>query len=729
MPTEPDSSKVRTWTDRSGSFKVEAQFIGLKDGKIHLHKLNGVKIAVPVVKMAVEDLEYVERATGVSLDEDKPLSDIRRKNQKATNGNDRIEKPLSPTASNAGVSVQQKPKPPEYDWFDFFLKCGVSPYQCERYAFNFNRDSMDETILPDVTPSVLRTLGLKEGDILRVMKFLDTKFGRSGAKSKLRNVSFSPEQVMGNEEDGESDVTSPGGGLFSGPGGTLRNNTRKGRPAPTIQTNDIVDSKAFQSKVANDEPKPDRQEKVSAPPTSTPAPFETSTRGFDDDAWDVKPAKQPTGVSQSIQSAPTAPASAPSQPTLSGSLADLSLLSKPLEPVIVHQTGLQQPSQAQPSFQPHQTQAQNLPQQQTSQYQLQQPLQLQPTGTNPSFFAPLNQQFTGVQPQQSFVPQNQPQQFIPQQSGQGQLGFNQQQPGQGPPAFNPQQTGQNPVGFSPQQTGQGQLGFQLNPAPRQRPQAPQLLQQNSLLPPPPRPLSAPQNASAQSNFGPPPLQPQLTGALNQGFAQNQNLSATPSLNDLNRLRLQQQFGQQQVLQPQPTGFGQAGQNSHQLSNGYLQQSTQFGQQHGLAAQPTGYQQPPLYLNGQQTGSPFADPRSPPQQAGIQPTPTSFTGFPPSTFGSLAPQQTGSINSVLSPALQPQPTGVNGFNRPGFGQAGAPPPPPPPIPQQQTLAPLQPQKTGPAPPVRFGVTGETKKLIPQPTGRRANLSQASKYHSR
>src|ERR1700743_1875726 len=80
----PDQSKVRTWTDRSGSFKVEAEFIGLRDEKIHLHKLNGVKIAVPVPKMSLEDIEYVERATGVSLDELKPLSDIKGKSLKKT---------------------------------------------------------------------------------------------------------------------------------------------------------------------------------------------------------------------------------------------------------------------------------------------------------------------------------------------------------------------------------------------------------------------------------------------------------------------------------------------------------------------------------------------------------------------------------------------------------------------------------------------------------------------
>ena len=176
---------MRTWTDRSGAFKVEAQFIGLKDAKIHLHKLNGVKIAVPVAKMAIEDLEYVEGVTGVSLDDDKPLSDIKRR---STQGK-KEDRGRANSAPKAGASVdrtsQGKPDGPEYDWFDFFLKAGVSPYQCERYAFNFNRDSMDEGVLSDITPAVLRTLGLKEGDILRVMKYLDNKFSRTGMSCPL----------------------------------------------------------------------------------------------------------------------------------------------------------------------------------------------------------------------------------------------------------------------------------------------------------------------------------------------------------------------------------------------------------------------------------------------------------------------------------------------------------------------------------------------------------------
>ena len=50
-----------------GSFKVAAQFVKYDEGKIHLHKHNGVRIAVPTFRLCVEDLEYVEKATGVLL--------------------------------------------------------------------------------------------------------------------------------------------------------------------------------------------------------------------------------------------------------------------------------------------------------------------------------------------------------------------------------------------------------------------------------------------------------------------------------------------------------------------------------------------------------------------------------------------------------------------------------------------------------------------------------------
>lgn len=699
---EPDALKTRTWTDRSGSFKVEAEFIGLKDGKIHLHKLNGVKIAVPVVKMAIEDLEYVEKVTGVSLDDDKPLSDIKRRNTQSGTGRKKAESSQKP-----GASVErpkQEPKGPEYDWFDFFLKAGVNPYQCERYASNFTKDSMDESVLPDITPSVLRALGLKEGDVLRVMKFLDNKYGRTGAKSKLRNVSFGGEEVISGEEEkaGAISPNGSGGGLFSGPGGALRNNTRKGRPAPAVQNDDVVDATTFRQKTSNE----GRAKNVSnaAPTPSAPAPAHAPSKkiagGFDDDAWDIKPSKEPSSAPEPAEPAAQAPATiAPAQPALTGSMAELSLLSSPLQPTPAQPSASQQPSQAQS--------------QPPAQAPLPPQLLQQPTGADPSFFLQLGPQPTGAQLQQQNVPQ-------------------------APPL---------PTANSQQQF-QGQQQAQQNIAARQRPQAPPFMQQGSLmLPPPPRPLSAPQKQSQINGFGPPPLQPQLTG-----FQTPSNLPplAPPgqTLNDMSQMRNQQQYSQQQMY-PQQTGFGQPNQNFGQFGNGIAPQRTGFGQQPQqlqMTPQQSGFQTQQPFMNGQQTGSPFADPRTTQQPGGFLPLSSQPTGFqqqfqpsqpqqfqpqpqfPPSqtSFQPLQPQPTG-LNSILPPALQPQPTGITngGFpNRPGFGQPPPPTPPMPPIPTQQpTLQPLQPQKTGPPPPVRFGV-GDSKKLVPQATGRKANLSHAS-----
>ncbi|MCJ1464561.1 cytoskeletal protein binding protein [Pseudocyphellaria aurata] len=694
--SKPDASHTRTWTDRSGSFKVEAQFIGLKDGKIHLHKLNGVKIAVSVAKMAVEDLEYVERVTGKSLDDDKPLSEIRRRSLQTAGKDDRKKSQPSASTSKPGAVIEQsksEPKMPEYDWFDFFLKAGVNLHQCERYAFNFNRDSMDEAVLPDITPEVLRTLGLKEGDILRVMKHLDSKYGRTSAKSKLRNVSFGGEEVIKGDEEGNntSAPNSNGGGLFSGPGGALRNNTRKGRPAPAVQNDDVVNAKTFKQRGAA-ENKEDRPEPTQL--ASVPLPEKKTTSGFDDDAWDVKPSKQTPPATQPAPSAPTTVPSPPSQPPLTGALAELSLLSAPLQPTVVH-SGAQQPQQPQPQEPTHAVQ------------QVQQTQQTQPTGSNQPLFSRLPQQPTALQPQ--------PQSLA-----------------QGPPASN----------FASQPTFQGQQ-TQQSQAPRQRPQAPQATQQGSLiLPPPPRPLSAPQNVSQPSSFGPPPLQPQLTGAQNLSNFQNRIAPPGQSLSDMDQLRiqqLQQQYGQPQMY-PQPTGYA-PNQNPGlgQFGNGIPTQQSGYGQQFQA---PPSFSNPLPFLAAQQAVSPFADPRSQPQQQignFQQPLPSQLTGYPSQSHPQPT-MQPGSINSMLPPPLQPQLTGApNGFatgsangysgGRAPFGQ------PPPPIPtsspftsqlQQQvpTMAPLQPQKTGPAPPIRFGVNAEAKKLVPQPTGRRANLSHAT-----
>ncbi|KAF2035967.1 MFS general substrate transporter [Setomelanomma holmii] len=619
--SKPDPSKVRTWTDRSGSFKVEAQFILMKGGKIHLHKVNGVKIAVPVTKMSVEDLEYVERVTGESLDDDKPLSDLKRRSTQRANA----QAPRSPS----GITVEKKP---EYDWFDFFLKCGVNPQICERYAQAFHKDQMGEENIPDITPGLLRTLGLKEGDILRVTKYLESKYGSK------RGVSFA--------EDGGEEGSS--GGLFSGPGGALRNNTRKGRPAPPVQTSDVVDAKAFEQKTDDAVKKP--AEATPTPLASAPKP-ERQVEGFEDNAWDVKPSR--TASTSAPPPAQTASASAPKPPTLTGSMNDLSLLDMPaLRPELIAQ-----PTPPAPAPQP---QAAPLPAPTPAPVQ-----QAQPTGATPSLF----DQVAAIKAL------TQPQNLAP---------------------------------------------------PRMRPQPPQ--QQNTggiIVPPPQRSSSAPQNPQ-QSAFGPPPpLQPQLTGYNPNMMAQvappGQSLQDMQNMQNVQRMQQQmtgmpQQNGgfgfQQNGIMPHPTGYNSMSPPPQMpLQTGFapFQQPLQTGFQQPMQ---TGFQQPMqtgFQPSFQQNGSPFADP----PRAPFQPIPSQPTGYNTFQPSPLNPQATG-INRFLPPAIQAQPT--------GFGQSPPPMPPMPPMPSMPTAQPLVPQKTGPAPPIRFGVQ-PAKKLTPQPTGK-ASLANAT-----
>lgn len=605
--SKPDMMKVRTWTDRSKSFSVDAQFLGLKDGKINLHKVNGVKIAVPIVKMSVEDLEYVERVTGISLDEDKPLSDVKRARSQRQ------------PKTQVGASIE--PKKPEYDWFQFFLDCEIQPGLCERYSQAFNRDSMDETVLPDVDASVLRTLGLREGDIIKVMRVLDNKFGR---KKKT------------DEAQGE-------GGLFSGPGGVLKNNTGRPRPEANRSTSDVVDPKALGGSESS-------SPAVLTPATTTSAVSTGKEGRFEDDAWDVKPAKSqpPAEATPKAEAQPAPPKPAePLIPALTPGMQELSLLTEPLQPAKTAASVSAAPLVTQP---PPTTA----------------PVSVQPTGATPGFFSALSQQQTGL-------PNGQQQQMTP-------------------------------------------LSQQLSLA-RQRPTPPVGVQgQAGIMPPPPaRPLSAPQTAQP-SQFNLPPMAPQVTGQV-----------APPgqSLHEINQQRMQQQYMQQ--MQAQMTGYPQ-----QQMMP--MQTGMQPGMQTGMQPQATGFgqnqfmQQP--MMTGQQMGqSPFTDPRLSQQFTGMAPQSTGFQGQygqPGQQFGA---NPTGGINSYLPPALepqrtgvaqpmQPQPTGMSftaGFGNHGMQQTG---------PTVQPPAPLMPQQTGPPPPVRFGVQPEANKMMPQATGRRANLSAAT-----
>ena len=548
--------------------------------------------------MSFEDLEYVESVTGISLDDERPLADMKKSKSS-------IKKEIS-----SGASVE-KSKRPQYDWFQFFLACDVAVGLCERYAQAFSRESMDESVLPDVNSNILRNLGLREGDIIKVVRYLDSKFGRKGAI------------------DGAGPESSAGG-LFSGSGGTLRNNTRKGRPAPAVQTSDVVDAAAF-SKNDRSAAKMDKDE-IASPrlpdiaPQSSPRE-QNQADGFDDDAWDVKPSKQhiqtTLGKAKPDIAAPAAVTSM-DPPQLTGSMQDLSLLSQPLQP--------SKPEPPVPKESPKPERPSNTP-----------GIVAQPTGATPSFF--------------STLPSTQQ---TPSQDAYG-----------------------NHV------ASQALL--------RQRPTPPVPAGSNALAPPPPQ---GPSLAPSVGNLA--TYNSQGIGSQPKGF---QGRIAPPgeAMNEIQQTIYQQEYARQ-MMQHQP------------MMTGYAQ---------GMSTFPTGnpHQLMQPMMTGQLASSGYSDPRGPQfsplqvQQTGYQ---LPYVQPQAQGFGQQQNTVQGSINQFLPQALQPQGTGMNTLQQQQTGIAGFGGQ------AQNQMQPLKPQQTGPPPPVRFGVSQEATKLAPQATGRRANLSQASKF---
>ena len=52
---------ARTWTDRTGKYRIEAEFVDAKDGKVRLRKTDGKVITLPLEKLSSADRQYVKR--------------------------------------------------------------------------------------------------------------------------------------------------------------------------------------------------------------------------------------------------------------------------------------------------------------------------------------------------------------------------------------------------------------------------------------------------------------------------------------------------------------------------------------------------------------------------------------------------------------------------------------------------------------------------------------------
>ncbi|CEG72069.1 hypothetical protein RMATCC62417_07691 [Rhizopus microsporus] len=148
---KPDLSKIRTWTDRTGSFKVEAQFIDIHNGKLRLHKLNGVKIDVPVEKMSVTDLEWVSRHHSKSEPTEEPTP------------------AMPPRPAQPAKKTNES-----WDWFDWFMTVGIPMQASLQYASAFKADKLDDSDIPKLTHKQMKTLGMKEEHVRRVERYIET---------------------------------------------------------------------------------------------------------------------------------------------------------------------------------------------------------------------------------------------------------------------------------------------------------------------------------------------------------------------------------------------------------------------------------------------------------------------------------------------------------------------------------------------------------------------------
>ncbi|WVN87949.1 uncharacterized protein L203_103146 [Cryptococcus depauperatus CBS 7841] len=338
---KPNPAKIRIWSDKTGQFNVEAEYLGLFNGKVRLHKLNGVIIDVPMEKMSARDSELIRRHEAkktrmASMDEDNvPLgvSSSKRSGQKSTETMRRAEEPIPIEVMRASKASANR-RPP-FDWFEFFLSAGCDMDDCTRYASNFERDRIDEMILPDLDNGTLRSLGLREGDVIRVRKIIQAKFTKKTPeqeKQMAADEDYARQLQEYEKNDRRGSTTAAPPGLFTGPNGKLSNNTRRGRPEKKSTGPESMDPAALVAatdKLSKTTLSPSPPSAPTPPPVNI-FPSETEPKklaavsGFDDDAWTIKPASKPaspspaaintnvTTSSLSVPSAPPAPASASS---------------------------------------------------------------------------------------------------------------------------------------------------------------------------------------------------------------------------------------------------------------------------------------------------------------------------------------------------------------------------------------------------------------------------------
>lgn len=249
--------------------------------------------------MSLEDIQYVGRLMK------KKSSSSSSTNVSPRGSNDDDDQPLAfkrPIEAKKREPVPTQKKGSQIDWFEFFLSAGCDIDDCTRYAHSFERDKIDENLLPDITESTMRSLGLREGDIIRVNKIIQQKYAKPQAVSPDDLASDEQLAMRLQEEENAKKPVSPAPNLFAGPGGVLKNNTqRRGRPQPSKSLPpSTVDLDAIGTASEQIKRSGSPLVRTGSPATASPVqpPQRSSSAmatvsGFEDDAWTNRPGSKP----------------------------------------------------------------------------------------------------------------------------------------------------------------------------------------------------------------------------------------------------------------------------------------------------------------------------------------------------------------------------------------------------------------------------------------------------
>ncbi|MDZ7617548.1 MAG: SHD1 domain-containing protein, partial [Patescibacteria group bacterium] len=103
---------ARTWTDTTGTYRIEAEFVDVVEGKVHLKRADGSVIAVPLDKLSDADRDHIKRLLAESLKTMPQPSLMPGPMPGLTPGGESLPVPVEPAAAQTPAAEPAAEMPP-----------------------------------------------------------------------------------------------------------------------------------------------------------------------------------------------------------------------------------------------------------------------------------------------------------------------------------------------------------------------------------------------------------------------------------------------------------------------------------------------------------------------------------------------------------------------------------------------------------------------------------------